>query len=146
VGSLHEEIKTVLAEGPVDSIILKGFVKNVAAELAVSSAFVFPSELEGAAKSTFEAAACGLAQITTRESGDAVVHGETGLIIPPNNPEALAEAILHFYNHPAEIAEMGRRGRERMAREYTWDHFRQRITAGYAKAMAFKASTRSVSA
>ena len=35
---------------------------------------VFPSECEGSAKCTYEAAACGLPQITTRESGDVVQH------------------------------------------------------------------------
>ena len=40
--------------------------------------------------STIEAAACGLPQIVTRESGDVVQDGVNGIIIPPDDPDALA--------------------------------------------------------
>jgi glycosyltransferase involved in cell wall biosynthesis len=136
VGSLHEEIKPVLRECADDSVKVLGFVKNVAAQLSQSSAFVFPSELEGAAKVTFEAAACGLPQITTRESGDAVVDGVNGTLIPPNDPEALAAAIEAFYRSPERLSVLGQAGRQRMLDQFTWDHFRARVRAGYAKAKA----------
>jgi glycosyltransferase involved in cell wall biosynthesis len=138
VGSVHPEIHPVLRECNSPSIKLAGFVQNVPAQLATASAFVFPSELEGAAKATFEAAAAGLAQITTRASGDAVVDGFNGKIIPPNDPDALAAAIREFYDHPADLVRMGAAGRQRMINHFTWDHFRQRILHGYAKARAKK--------
>ena len=105
----------------------QGFVENVAAELGKSTAFVFPSESEGSAKVNYEAAACGLAQITTRESGDVVVDGYNGKIIPPNDPDALAEAILDFYNNPEKLRLMGANGRQRVRENFTWDHYRQRL-------------------
>jgi glycosyltransferase involved in cell wall biosynthesis len=133
VGSIHPEIEPYLQEAP-DTVVVKGFVKNVADELRQSSVFVFPSELEGAAKVTFEAAACGLAQITTRESGDAVQHGLNGWIIPPNDADALADAIREAYQNPAKLVELGKAGRQRMEAQFSWDHFRRRVAAGYAKA------------
>lgn len=133
VGSVHPEMEPYLHDAPA-SVVVKGFVKNVAEELRHSSIFVFPSELEGAAKTTFEAAACGLAQITTRESGDAVVHEETGWIIPPNDADALAAAIQQAYNNPAKLVTLGKAGRHRMESLFSWDHFRRRVAAGYAKA------------
>lgn len=136
VGTPHAEIKPVLDECGGPTVKVTGFVRDVQDQLRQASAFVFPSEMEGAAKATFEAAACGLAQITTRESGDAVVDGVNGRIIPPNDPDALAEAILEFHRHPERLAAMGQAGRERMAREFTWDHFRTRVREGYARAMA----------
>jgi glycosyltransferase involved in cell wall biosynthesis len=136
VGSLHPEMQPVLRDCNSATIKLAGFVRDVPAQLANASAFVFPSELEGAAKATFEAAAAGLAQITTRASGDAVVDGHNGLLIPPNDPDALADAILHFYHNPAELVRMGQAGRQRMLDHFTWDHFRARILHGYAKAHA----------
>ena len=134
VGTPHEEIKGVLHDCACDSIKVTGFVKNVGEQLRQASAFVFPSELEGAAKATFEAAASGLAQITTRESGDAVIDGLNGKIITPNDPEMLAEAILEFYHHPEKLPIMGQAGRQRMMDHFTWDHFRNRVLHGYAKA------------
>ncbi len=134
VGALHPEIRSVLQERAHPHVKLAGFVRDVPAQLAQASAFVFPSELEGAAKATFEAAAAGLAQITTRASGDAVVDGVNGKLIPPNDPDALADAIREFYDRPQDLVRMGAAGRQRMIDHFTWDHFRQRILHGYAKA------------
>lgn len=134
VGTAHQEIQGALREFGTDSVRVTGFVKNVPALLSEASAFVFPSELEGAAKATFEAAASGLAQITTRESGDAVVDGLNGKIIPPNDPDALAEAIAEFHRHPDRLPSMGQAGRQRILDNFTWDHFRNRVLHGYAKA------------
>lgn len=134
VGTPHPEIQAVLNECADDSIKVTGFVKNVPQQLRQASAFVFPSELEGAAKATFEAAACGLAQITTRESGDAVIDGLNGRIIPPNDPGALAEAIHHFYHHRDQLPAMGQAGRQRILDHFTWDHYRQRLLQAYALA------------
>jgi len=63
---------------------------------------------------TYEAAACALPQITTREAGDVVLNGENGLVVPPNDADALADAIEHFHRNRDAIVEMGVRGRERV--------------------------------
>jgi glycosyltransferase involved in cell wall biosynthesis len=134
VGALHDEMKPYLAELATESVRHLGFSSQVQNELRRSTAFVFPTECEGFAKVTLEAAACALPIITTAESGDAVVHGHNGLIIPPNDPDALAEAILHFYQHRNDLAAMGERGRERVLSCLTWDHYRARMLHGYARA------------
>ena len=103
-------------------------------ELRQSSAFVFPSECEGFAKVTLEAAACALPIIATAESGDAVLHQHNGLIIPPNDSDAIAGAIEYFYTHREQLAAMGQRGRERVTQCFTWEHYRQRVLRGYAMA------------
>jgi glycosyltransferase involved in cell wall biosynthesis len=102
------------------------------------SIFVFPSECEGSAKATYEAAASGLAQITTRESGDVVVDGVNGILIPPNNGEALCEAILRLYRNQELALKMGAAGRERAVEQFTWDHFRRRVSEAYRAAMAIR--------
>jgi glycosyltransferase involved in cell wall biosynthesis len=135
VGGLTNELKPYVKEFSSPTVTYTGFVTNVAAELGRSTAFVFPSESEGSAKVNYEAAACGLAQITTRESGDVVIDGYNGRIIPPNNPEALAEAILDFYNNPEQLKAMGENGRKRVAENFTWDHYRQRLAEAYRIAM-----------
>ncbi len=134
VGEPHAEVQTELSECAGPSVRVTGFVRNVQDHLRTATAFVFPTELEGFAKSTLEAAACGLAQITTAASGDAVLDGVNGRIIPPNDPEALAAAILEFYQKPESLGAMGTAGRQRVLDHFTWDHFRNRILAGYAKA------------
>jgi glycosyltransferase involved in cell wall biosynthesis len=131
VGGLTSELEPYVKEFDSPTVTFKGFVENVAAELGRSTAFVFPSESEGSAKVNYEAAACGLAQITTRESGDVVIDGFNGQIIPPNDPDALAEAILNFYNNPDQLRVMGENGRKRVAENFTWEHYRRRLAEAY---------------
>jgi glycosyltransferase involved in cell wall biosynthesis len=135
VGGMTAELEPYFQEFGGPTVKLTGFVEDVAAELGRSTAFVFPSESEGSAKVNYEAAACGLAQITTRESGDVVIDGYNGRIIPPNDPEALAEAILDFYNNPEQLKAMGENGRKRVAENFTWGHYRKRLAEAYRIAM-----------
>ena len=99
-----------------------------------ASVFIFPSECEGWAKVTFEAAAAGLPMIATRESGDGVIEGVTGFLVPANDPDALTERIAHAHRHADELPAMGRAARERIAANFTWRHFRLRLLHAYAMA------------
>ncbi|MFL6540962.1 MAG: glycosyltransferase, partial [Chthoniobacterales bacterium] len=106
--------------------------------LSQCTVHVFPSTCEGSAKVTYEAAACGLPQITTREAGDVVVDGVEGIIIPPANVDRLAEAIRHLYDNPDIVTRMSIAARERVVKNFTWDHFRTRLLIAYERAMATK--------
>src|SRR5260370_42387223 len=98
-GHPHEEIKPYLVDLPSNVKVLgfKGDVENV---FRAGSVHVFPSSLEGSAKTTYEAAACALAQITTREAGGGVGDGADGGVIPPDYVGALAAASQFLYDRP----------------------------------------------
>ena len=130
------EIEPVLRECVDDSIVVRGFVKDVAAEYQAAAVHIFPSECEGSAKCTYEAAACGLPQITTREAGDVVQHELNGLIIPPNDPETLGEAIRRLHGDRALCEKLGAAGRERVRAQFTWAHFRERLLQAYTELTA----------
>jgi glycosyltransferase involved in cell wall biosynthesis len=133
VGEPHPEVHEALRAAASDSIRVVGFTSDVPAQLRTASAFVFPSECEGFAKATLEAAACGLPLIATRESGDALVDGVTGFQVPARDAAALADVISHAYHHPEKLAPMAAAARQRVAENFTWDHYRARILAAYAK-------------
>src|SRR5256885_10013367 len=99
LGSVHEQVKPHLKTFRRDNIRLIGFARDVEKYLNQATIHVFPSQLEGSAKVTYEAAACGLPQVVTRESGDVVRSGIDGIIVPPGNVDAIAGAIDHFYRH-----------------------------------------------
>ncbi len=124
VGSVHEEARPHLKKYWRDNIKVVGFVRDVENYLSQGTVHVFPSQCEGSAKVTYEAAACGLPQITTREAGDVVTDGVEGILVSPGNVGELASAILELYRHPEMVERMGVAARRRVVENFTWDHFR----------------------
>jgi glycosyltransferase involved in cell wall biosynthesis len=133
-GELHPEIEPFLREYGGPTVKLAGFVPRVEEVYRSATVHLFPSTCEGSAKATYEAAACGLPQITTREAGDVVLDGLNGIVIPPENKEALAEAILRLYRDRDLGRRLGAAGRERVVAKFTWGHFRERLLEAYAEA------------
>lgn len=138
VGSVHDEAKPHLKNFWRDNIKVVGFKRDVENYLSQATIHVFPSQCEGSAKVVYEAAACGLPQITTREAGDVVNNGVEGIIIQPGNVGELAAAILELYRHPETVARMSEAARRRVVDNFTWDHFRTRLLIAYEKAMRMK--------
>ncbi|MCE5249115.1 glycosyltransferase family 4 protein [bacterium] len=91
-----------------------------------------PDSVEGFGISFIEAGACGKAVIAGRSggAGDAVENGITGYLIDPENPAECAEKIEYLLDHPEVREEMGRRGRERVEKQFTWRH-RAETLSGY---------------
>src|SRR6266536_1209767 len=126
VGFVHEEAKPYLKQFWRDNIRVVGFVPDPENYLSQGTVHVFPSQWEGSAKVTYEAAACALPQITTREAGDVVRDGVEGMIVKPGDVSAIATALEHLYRHPEIVEEMGAAARRRVVENFTWDHFRAR--------------------
>jgi glycosyltransferase involved in cell wall biosynthesis len=86
--------------------------------IASHSVYVLPSYREGTPRSVLEAMAIGRAIITTDAPGcrQTVEPGETGLLVPPRDADALLKAMLHLVENPQLIAPMGAAGR-RLAEE-----------------------------
>jgi glycosyltransferase involved in cell wall biosynthesis len=135
-GTVHDEIRPQLQDAGSSSIRVLGFAPRIEEVYRSAAIHVLPSECEGSAKCTYEAAACGIPQITTRESGDVVQHEVSGLIIPPNDPDALAAAILRLHDDRALCEKLGAAGRERVVAQFTWDHFHARLLEAYRSLLA----------
>jgi len=135
IGTVHDEAKPYLQQFWRDNINLVGFVRDVENYLAQGTIYVFPSELEGNAKTVNEAASCGLPVITTREAGDVVNDGIEGLIIPPKDADALMAAIQHLYDHPEIVERMSVAARQRVVEHFRWEHCRERLLSAYDTVM-----------
>jgi glycosyltransferase involved in cell wall biosynthesis len=94
---------------------------------------VLPSYREGLPKSLLEAAACGRAIIASDVPGcsDVVVHGETGLLVPPRDAAALARAIARLAGDPALRQRLGEAARARVERLFAEPHVIARTLALY---------------
>ena len=79
----------------------------------------------------YEYLAAGLPVVTTRVGHlhEVVHHGEDGLLVPPDDPAAFAQAILELARDPARRSRMGQNGQARVAREHSWDAVAQQILA-----------------
>ena len=94
--------------------------------LSSSHIFVMPSRVdpqiqhEGFGIALIEAAAFGVPGIGSSEGGipEAIIDGETGLLVPQESPEQLADALCFLHSHPNELCGMGRRARERARRQF----------------------------
>ena len=135
IGFVHDEAKPFLKQFWRDNIRVIGFVREPENYLNQATIHVFPSQWEGSAKVTYEAAACALPQITTREAGDVVRDGVEGIIVKPGNVDAIAAALEHLYRHPEIVEEMGAASRRRVVENFTWDHFRTRLLDAYETAI-----------
>ncbi len=109
--ALREELQ------PPPRVTLEAAVDRaeVPAVFGACDIYLHPSRSEGLGISIIEAMAAGLPVIASRVGGipEAVVDGETGILVPSEDPQALADAIQWMVEHPEDRAEMGRRGRER---------------------------------
>jgi glycosyltransferase involved in cell wall biosynthesis len=135
VGAVHDEAKPYLKQFWRNNIRIIGSVRDPETYLSQSTVHVFPSQWEGSAKVTYEAAACALPQITTREAGDVVRDDVEGIIVKPRDVDAIAAALEHLYRHPEIVERMGNAARRRVVENFTWDHFRTRLLSAYEIAM-----------
>jgi glycosyltransferase involved in cell wall biosynthesis len=103
-----------------DNIILAGYRADIPQVTNVMDIFVLASVLEAAPIVVLEAMACARPVVATRVGGvpELVIDGETGILVPPKQPEAIAKAVLYLLNHPKKAGEMGLKGRQRVT-----DHF-----------------------
>jgi glycosyltransferase involved in cell wall biosynthesis len=91
----------------------------------------FPSLLEGFCNSLLEAMACGVPVIATPVGGNTSVvhHGETGLLVPVGDAEALAAAALRLVQHPSEAATMAAQALNRLPHQHHPSLERERLGA-----------------
>jgi glycosyltransferase involved in cell wall biosynthesis len=135
LGGVHDEAKPHLKRFGRENVRVLGFKPDPENYLNQGSVYVFPSRLEGSAKTIYEAAACGLPMITTREAGDVVRDGVEGIVVQPGDVDAIAAAIEHLYRHPEIVASMSAAARRRVVENFTWDHYRRRLLGAYQRAI-----------
>jgi glycosyltransferase involved in cell wall biosynthesis len=113
--------------GPVEREQLPSF-------LSAADVFIAPSIYEGGPGFVYlEAMSCGLPVIACQGSGssEAVIDGETGLLVPPNDLEALAGAAGRLLRDPEAAQAMGARGRQYVERHADMRECMRRLEAFY---------------
>jgi len=123
-GDLEQYKKLVLKLSLESNVKFMGFlIGDEKFELLKNSdIFVFPSNYESFGNVLIEAMASGLPVITTNITAiPEIVDTDSGILIPPNDVNALAEAIIHLIENPDEMKRMGLAGYEKVENYFTWD-------------------------
>jgi len=123
VGEVSDPDITALASDPeIKSRFHFTGVRNDAAAIAgACHAFVMPSiAREGLPRSVIEAMAQGVTPVVSDVGGmpELVINNESGLVVPPGNPEALAKAISFLADNPAKRNIMGQNARKRISEAF----------------------------
>jgi starch synthase len=155
---LDPSAQLVLCAGAADTAELRGEVSDLVAGLRASRsgviwipdmlprpeivqllthalAFVCPSVYEPLGIVNLEAMACGTAVVASRVGGipEVVDGGVTGLLVPPDDPASLADALNALLRDPGRAEAFGLAGRERAVTSFSWDSVAARTVALYSE-------------
>jgi glycosyltransferase involved in cell wall biosynthesis len=125
--------KTIRELGLSRSVILAGYRQDIPQVLASLDVLVSSSLRESFGLTLVEAMAAGKPVVATRCGGpeEIVVHGETGFLVPPQDPEALANAILLLVNNKPLAETMGHAGRRRAESHFDLKVHTRKVEALY---------------
>ncbi len=128
--SLHDQ---AAALGVGAAVRIVGHRPNARMLLDAADVFVLPSRHEGMPLAAMEAMDAGLPVVATRSIGtdEVVVDGETGTLVPTEDPGALAAALAALLADPDRRATYGAAGRGRYLEHFTVEHMAARTAAVY---------------
>ncbi|MFH1380230.1 MAG: glycosyltransferase [bacterium] len=112
-GGLKNEIEQhIRAKGMQSHIIMTGFRDDVMSIIQLLDIYVSSSYLEGLGTTTLDAMKFGIPVVATNVGGipEIVEHDNTGYLVPPRNPSALADRIIELLRNTPRAYEMGKNG------------------------------------
>ncbi len=137
-GPLRAELAELTAtRGVADAVSFPGRVGDVAWWLRRANVVVHPARWEGFGLALLEAMLCERPIVATTVSSipEIVADGETGLLVPPDDPGELARAVNALLDDPARAAGMGEAALIRARAEFSVARMSQRTVAAYEDAL-----------
>jgi glycosyltransferase involved in cell wall biosynthesis len=130
--------------GLADRVVLLGHREDIPSLLAASDIFVLPSLYEGSSLAVLEAMAAGKAVVASKIGGtdELVVHDESGLLVPPSDPAALAAAVRRLLDDVSLRERLGAAARDRVDRHFSAAVVADRTSRLYDELLAKRAHGR----
>jgi glycosyltransferase involved in cell wall biosynthesis len=137
-GPLREELLELVGRlGLRERVCFLGYRADARALTGLLDVLVVPSLTEGSPLIVLEAMAAGVPVVASAVGGipDQVRHDEEGVLVPPDDPDALAGALGSLLEDPARARRLGEAGRRRTENEFSHDALVRRIEAVYRIAL-----------
>ncbi len=137
-GELETELKALAAQsGLEDRVTFAGYLDDLRPLFRAADLFVLSSHLEGLCTSILDAMSAGVPVVATRTGGvpEIVEHGRNGLLAPPRDPAALADAIRTALGNPMLRLAFAAAGRETVLKGFTHDRMVEGTLAAYRTAL-----------
>jgi glycosyltransferase involved in cell wall biosynthesis len=138
-GQIEGSLRNLVEQwGMSERFIFTGYRTDVPRLLAAMDVFVLPSLREVMPISLMEAMAMERPAVASGVGGipELVVNGETGLLVPPENPVALADGLLFSISHPSVCDTWGKNARKKIEGEYSLRHATDQTVALYKELQA----------
>jgi glycosyltransferase involved in cell wall biosynthesis len=138
-GPLREKLEILsVSLGLGSAVSFLGFRQDVVALMKISDMMVLPSLREGLPNVILEALALAKPVVATQVGGipEIIRDGETGLLVPPKDPERLAEALLHLLRNPEKGKEFGERGKAIVTQEFNVETMVHKIAEVYREVLS----------
>jgi glycosyltransferase involved in cell wall biosynthesis len=140
-GPLRGRLDRRAAQLPTGTVRMLGFLGEIRDLMKACDVLAFPTSAgldEGFGLAALEAMATGRAVVATRVGAlpEVVESGRTGILVPPDDPAALADALVELATKPAIRQELGRQGRDRAFAEFGVARMVSRTRAVYGEACA----------
>jgi glycosyltransferase involved in cell wall biosynthesis len=118
-----------------DHVFFLGFRTDIPTILGMLDIFAMPSAYEGLGVAIIEAMMAGKPVVGTRVNGitELVIDHQTGILVPPEDPKALAQALLSLLESPEKREEMGRAGRKRAFEHFSIERMTSDLVSFYDK-------------
>lgn len=116
--------------GLTDRFVLPGSIGDIPSFLAELDIAVLPSRAEGLSNSLLEYMAAGRPCIATNVggNGELIQNDRNGILVPPEDPQALADAILSLWSHPQKAASLAEAAQEDIRSKFDAQLIAQRYT------------------
>jgi glycosyltransferase involved in cell wall biosynthesis len=136
-GPLRSHLEAVAAQvGISQSVTFVGWRTDAAELMGILDLFCLPSLWESFGLVLLEAMAYAKPIVATDVGGipDVITNGESGLLVPPEDPVSLSKAIVYLLAHPEIAREMGRKGEARLRERFTLERMVQQHESLYLSA------------
>jgi glycosyltransferase involved in cell wall biosynthesis len=142
-GPLRQELAALAEDLDLGSRVhFLGFRSDASALMQSLDVVVVPSLTEGSPLVTLEAMAAGVPLVASAAGGipDQVRHGKEGLLAPPGDTEAIADALIDLLRDPAYARSLGEAGRQRATSEFSHKTMVQQIENVYREVLGLSAA------